>query len=384
MTTEFKTSDACLEGILMHEEPFESVSIDSNRQQDQSENREMDILSIYDALREILVDHNQNASVQLQHQLKCGSFSRKRLIFEAMSSLMIPLAINQFGHFLVNRAIGYCADTAQHLSGAFVLLALSPVGVHVVSHVLDGPEVWKIQVVRELLQESLLITLTTQHSQCLWHKILQMRWSDPSMPLEIRESIHDALRGRWASFANTETGSTLCQHLYDSKILCDMDDGMQELLQELVGCVCDPWGVWVIQHLLEHGSVSIREYIAQCFIVSAATVSLSSYGSKAVQCALRYCGESFQNQYADVLCRVVRAGHDNVRSGGARRPLLVDVAATQHGLPILSLLLTTILRAKRTHLVDIIRVNASYLRRNRSGTRVVQLCGMYAPRKIKR
>ena len=127
----------------------------------------------------------------------------------------------------------------------------------------------------------------------------------------------------------------------------------------------------------EYGSPAIRECIAQRLISSAATVSLSSYGSKAVQCAQRHCGEVFQNKYADVLCRVTASHHETVRPKGPSRPLIIEVAAAQHGLPILTQLLTSTTPARRTLIIDLVRMNAVFLKSNRSGARAFQLCGAY-------
>ena len=197
------------------------------------------------------------------------------------------------------------------------------------------------------------------------------------MRSEIRERIHDALRGQWADIANTETGSVLFQHLLANMMLSETDDAIEEVFQRFHECICHPWGVWVIQHLIEHGSTAIRECIAQRLISSAATVSLSSYGSKAVQCAQRHCGEVFQNKYADVLCRVTASHHEMVRPKGPSRPLIIEVAAAQHGLPILTQLLTSTTPARRTLIVDLVRMNAVFLKSNRSGARAFQLCGAY-------
>lgn len=328
-------------------------------------------------LRDILVHHNQDASVRLQLQLKRSTTERCELILNAMKPLMVPLATDQYGHYLVQRALSIRKEMSQYLCGAFVPLTLSPCGVHVIMRVLDGPEIWQDAVTKELLQDSLTTTLTTQHSMCVWHKIFNVRWSNAGMRSEIRARIHDALRGQWTDIAKTETGGVLFQYLLESMMLSEMDDGIQEIFQHFHECICHPWGVWVIQHLIEHGSPAIRECIAQRLICSAATVSLSPYGSKAVQCAQRHCGEVFQNQYADVLCRVTASQHEKTRPSGPCRPLVIEVAAAQHGLPILTQLLTSTTRARRTLIINLVRMNAVFLKSNRSGARAFQLCGTY-------
>lgn len=339
--------------------------------------QESSLDSPHHALRDILMHHNQDASVSLQLQLKRGTTERRELILNAMKPLMVPLATDQYGHYLVQRALSIRMEMSQYLCGAFVPLTLSPCGVHVIMRVLDGPEIWQNVLTKELLQDSLKTTLTTQHSLCVWQKIFNVRWSNAGMRSEIRTRIHDALRGQWADVANTETGSVMFQYLLESMILCETDDGIQEVFQRFHECICHPWGVWVIQHLIEHGSPAIRECIAQRLISSAATVSLSSYGSKAVQCAQRHCGEVFQNQYADVLCQVTASNHETARPSGPCRPLIIEVAAAQHGLPILTQLLTSTTRARRTLIINIVRMNAVFLKGNRSGARAFQLCGTY-------
>ena len=328
-------------------------------------------------LRDILVHHSQDASVRLQLQLKRGSTERREIILDAMKPLMVPLATDQYGQYLVQRALSIQKEMSQYLCGAIVPLTLSPCGVHVIMRVLDGPEIWQNAVTKELLRDSLKTTLTTQHSMCVWQKIFNVRWSNTGMRSEIRDRIHDALRGQWADIANTETGSVLFQHLLANMMLSETDDAIEEVFQRFHECICHPWGVWVIQHLIEYGSPAIRECIAQRLISSAATVSLSSYGSKAVQCAQRHCGEVFQNKYADVLCRVTASHHETVRPKGPSRPLIIEVAAAQHGLPILTQLLTSTTPARRTLIIDLVRMNAVFLKSNRSGARAFQLCGAY-------
>lgn len=54
-----------------------------------------------------------------------------------------------------------------------------------------------------------------EHSCVIWCR-LQARWSDKSIRKDIYQAINDAMRGKWAQAAMQETGSIVCQNIFES------------------------------------------------------------------------------------------------------------------------------------------------------------------------
>lgn len=314
----------------------------------------------------------QDASVTLQLLLKNGSEGQRAEIVDTIKPQLRKLASDKNGGYLVQRALTLDMELAWALRGSFALLSLSPYGALVVRRVLDGDEPLRLAVVQDLLSDRLCQTLTARNAIPVWHKVLRLAWPDHVLDT-LRTAIHTMFRGRWADLATDEIGSTLCQKLMEYGHVPEHGACVTELMNRFVSCVCDQWGVWVIQYLVEHGSEAMQRRVACSVFSHLGAVSLSVYGSRAIQAMLRATPQVVAAEYAERLCQL-----PTVRSHlGSLRPLLIDLALTQQGLPIIAQLLTTAGLPRRTEILNVVRKNAPILQGNKSGMRVVLLCGTW-------
>lgn len=132
-------------------------------------------------------------------------------------------------------------------------------------------------------------------------------------------------------------------------------------------CACNQWGAWTVQCMIEHGDEVTRNQAIARVLQDAEALSLSQYGAKAVQAALRVGDEQFRREYATIICSVWRS-----RNGA--RPLLVDMGTASHGLHIVTNVLTRCPNDIRSSIVHLVRSNGAYLKGNKTGVRLFQLC----------
>ncbi len=232
----------------------------------------------------ILDKRGQDASLLLQQQLKNGSPERQDEILQAICARIVPLSHDRHGNFLVQGAIEQRPETATHLKGAFVELTMSQFGCHVVQKALEGEEATREAVTEELLGSRLDQTLTSRHSIHVWQRILETEWTRPQFREQIFASINRQLKGRWARTARQETGSIICQNIFESAQPAEKAMCMKEVLEELDECATNQWGVWVVQHIIEHGAEEERKSALRGLVRSATKLTLSQYGKSVHIC----------------------------------------------------------------------------------------------------
>lgn len=287
-----------------------------------------DVVDASELVRQVLVQHDGASCIALQHCLKDDT--RAPDVVPAVRRRLIPLASDAYGRFVVHRALGREPSLAWRLQGSFAILALSAHGALVVQRVLEVATDVRYAVLHELLQTPLAQTLLRPSAAPVWQTIWTLPW-DAEVRAHIAATVQAHLQGRWLAVATDEVGSVLVQDLLRSGLVGASSACVAELLTHFVECVCDQYGVWVIQHLAEHGSRDVQDRVAELLLRHVATVCLSPYGAKAVQVILRVSDTSVGMALAERLCAPAAPAH-----GAGARPLLVDVALTQQGLPILA------------------------------------------------
>ncbi|EST08275.2 Pumilio RNA-binding repeat [Kalmanozyma brasiliensis GHG001] len=312
----------------------------------------------------ILEKRGQDASLLLQQQLKSGTPERQAEIMDAICARIVPLSHDRHGNFLVQGAIETRPETAKHLKGAYVELAMSQFGCHVVQKALEGAEVVREAVAEELLGSRLDQTLTSRHSIHVWQRILETEWTRPRFREQIFASINRQLQGRWARTARQETGSIICQNIFESAQPAEKAQCMQEVLEELDECANNQWGVWVVQHIIEHGADDERRAALQGLVRSASKLTLSQYGQKAIMSGLKTGDQRFLQEYVEAMCH----------SSPPPRPALIDVCLATHGIQIVTQLLTTVDQKTRDRIISTVRRNSVFLKGSKAGMKVHQLC----------
>ncbi|PWN20569.1 ARM repeat-containing protein [Microstroma glucosiphilum] len=332
----------------------------------------------------MIYPHSQEASIILQQQLKSGSAERQTAIIRAIAPHLLVLSEDKHGNFLVQRAIGINASVAWKLKGSYARLALSQYGCHVVQRILDEDEPLKIAVVEELLSQNLLETLTSRNSVHVWAKALEVKWSSEKFREKVFDVINAAMRGHWAYTAMQETGSIVVQNLFESAQGPEKKDCIEEILHKLPECAANQWGVWVVQHIIEHGDDDSRTVAFEKLLGEAAMLSMSQFGQKAIMTALKSRDAHFIGGYLDLLCDGPNAsgsggegsGQSSVSANASsgRRSMLVDIASTPQGLQIMTQLLTTISRDDRERIIKAVRKNSVFLKGTKTGLKVHQMC----------
>ncbi|SPO39640.1 uncharacterized protein PSFLO_05121 [Pseudozyma flocculosa] len=313
----------------------------------------------------------QEASIVLQQQLKSGTADAKRSVVGLVKSCILALSHDRHGNFLVQRALGVDADLAWSLKGHFVELAMSQFGCHVVQRVLDGEERVKMAVVEELLSSRLEESLTSRHSVHVWQKVLEIDWTHASFRSTIFAVMNRQMKGKWAKTARQETGSIICQNIFESADADEKSDCLQEVLAEAEECASNQWGVWVVQHIIEHGSDPEKKAALEGLLRSAVKLTLSQYGQKAIMSGLKSGDRTFVDKYVETLCETHPSGSSGT---GSRRSALVDVALAPQGLQIVTQLLTSVSPEMREKIIATVRKNSVFLKGSKTGLKVHQLC----------
>ena len=90
--------------------------------------------------------------------------------------------------------------------------------------VLDEDERIRVVVVEELLTSRLEETLTSRNSVHVWQKVLELNWTHPEFRRTIFAIMNQQMKGKWAQAARQETGSIICQNIFES---ADTDEKVQ-------------------------------------------------------------------------------------------------------------------------------------------------------------
>lgn len=184
---------------------------------------------------------SQDASISLQQQLKTAPAARKAAIIAALEPHVFKLSDDKHGNFLVQRAIGVDNSLADKLRGHFVQLSLSQFGCHVVQRILDEPDNIKNMVVEELLADRIEETLVSRNSIHVWQKILSICWGPdfPDARRRLFSVVNATMKGKWAETACQETGSIVCQNIFESASSDEKRDCMGEILEKLKDCAAN-------------------------------------------------------------------------------------------------------------------------------------------------
>lgn len=154
---------------------------------------------------------------------------------------------------------------------------------------------------------------------------------------------------------------------------------MSEILERLCECAANQWGVWVVQHIIEHGDDEHRAIAYTKLLGNAVSLTLSQYGQKAIMSALKSRDPVFIDQYVDMLCDRDASAPSPSSNGGSptpssRRSILVDIASAPQGVQIVTQLLTSVQPAQRDRIIKTVRKNSVFLKGSKAGLRVHQLC----------
>lgn len=328
-----------------------------------------------------LTPDGQEASIRLQQKLKSQDPTQREVAMVAIAPHLHQLAYCRHGNFLVQRAISLDLSLGWTFAETFVKLSLSQYGCHVVQKLLDlGSEDVREMIANELLTEKLEETIASRHAIHIWQKVLDTQWNEAKVRIKIIDTLNSTLRGKWADVAMSETGSLICQNLFESGTASETEECMLEVVERVCECATGQWGVWVVQYIIEHASGEVKKKALSQMLPEAPRLSMSQHGQKAIMTAIRARNPSFLKAYIDVLCEYEvtypSPEESNVCNHNSpnRRSILVDVATCTHGDQIVTQLLTSATPEQRERLIKTVRKNSVFLKGSKAGLRIYQLC----------
>ena len=316
--------------------------------------------------RAVIVHDSAEASIALQLELKSTNPAVQKSALASVSQNIVPLSLHRYGNFVVQRALHMDTGLVAALSGAAITLALSQFGTYVLQSAIECCPSSAKDIAEQLLSSRLYYSLTSRNSMHVWRKLM-----DVGLPAEtlgaISVAVHRVLLGRMHDMITQEAGSVVCQALLEGGVVAWDSSLIDEVFSRFRENACNQWGAWVVQYLVGSGDEQAQLRGRTLVLRHAEHLSVSQYGAKTVQAALRLGDESFQREYASTLCSARR---DPLRA----RPLLIDMGTTSHGLHIVTSLLTSCPSDVRSSIVHLVRNNAAYLKSNKTGVRLFQLC----------
>lgn len=329
-----------------------------------------------------LTPDGQEASIKLQQKLKSQEPIQREAAMNAITPHLHQLAYCRHGNFLVQRAINLNGSLGWTFANTFVKLSLSQYGCHVVQKLLDfGDEDVREMIANELLNERLEETIASRHAIHIWQKVLDTQWQNASMRPKIINTLNKTLRGKWADVAMSETGSLICQNLFESGCATETEECMVEIVDRICECATGQWGVWVVQYIIEHASGEIKKAALNQMLSEATKLSVSQHGQKAIMSAIRSKSPSFLAAYIDVLCEYEVACPYQLEESTTtshipsnRRSILVDIATSTHGDQIITQLLTSSTTEQRERIIKTVRKNSVFLKGSKAGLKIYQLC----------
>ncbi|PWN34673.1 ARM repeat-containing protein [Meira miltonrushii] len=328
-----------------------------------------------------LTQDGQEASIKLQQKLKSQDAAQREAAMDAITPHLHQLAYCRHGNFLAQRAISLNRSLGWTFADTFVKLSLSQYGCHVVQKLLDlGSEDVRELIANELLNEKLEETIASRHAIHIWQKVLDTQWQEAGMRSKIVNTLNEVLRGKWADIALSETGSLICQNLFESGSDAETEECMLEVVDRVCECAMGQWGVWVVQYIIEHAGGEVKKKALDQMLSEATRLSMSQHGQKAIMTAIRARNPSFLAAYIDILCEnevACPCPEENVSSthnASSRRSVLVDVATCTHGDQIVTQLLTSSTIEQRERIIKTVRKNSVFLKGSKAGLRIYQLC----------
>lgn len=316
--------------------------------------------------RAIIVHDSAEASIALQLELKSTNPAVQKSALASVSQNIVPLSLHRYGNFVVQRALHMDTGLVAALTGAAITLALSQCGTYVLQSAIECCPSSAKDIAEQLISSRLYYSLTSRNSMHVWRKLM-----DVGLPTEtvgaISVAVHRVLLGRIHDMITQEAGSVVFQALLEGGVVAWDSSLIDEVFSRFRENACNQWGAWVVQYLVGSGDEQAQLRGRALVLRHAEHLSVSQYGAKTVQAALRLSDESFQREYASTLCSARR---DPLRA----RPLLIDMGTTSHGLHIVTSLLTSCPSDVRSSIVHLVRNNAAYLKGNKTGVRLFQLC----------
>lgn len=346
-----------------------------------------------------------HASCRMQAQLACCSIERKTEIIQAVQLYIVPLSEHQHGNWLVQKAIKAQPSLVLSLLGNCLALALSDFGYHVLVYAIKASsESYARSVVDELLSQKVYETFRTKSAIHVWQQALEVDWVEqPMYRQHIIDELNTALRGRWAEVARSDWGSILLQSWFESASEDEKYEAVSELLAASPALLIHPRSVWVMEHILKHGTEDDRNKILECIAQHAVLITQSQYGHKVIAEAILEGDVEFIRKYAVAICASTSPSTldsasslalGGMPSGGAHlspaaqmdlnvlggnstshpRPALVDLALRDPGGHMVSTLLSKCDMPTHDLVLRTVARNSVFLRGDPKGLLIETLC----------
>ncbi|KAI8925267.1 armadillo-type protein [Entophlyctis helioformis] len=341
-----------------------------------SSQQPMDIIELRHTLKsmveKIIKTNDQPASIYLQQRIKSDTPEIKALIFDAVFQHVILLMKNRFGNFLVQCCLEYGSPSQMRslgtrMRGHVLHLACDRFGCHVMQKAIERmDEDIKTAIVSELLK-CVTETFTHRFACHVWQRVFETRWM--SEPPPIMSYIHATLKGNWAMIANDENGSLVVQCIFENCSDAEKMPIVSEIFEHTVDIAKGQWGNWVIQHLLEHGSLHQRAHIIEIVTHNVFPLSIDQYASKVVEKCIRVASKPELHLLIDYIL--------SLQPSEQGRPYLLGMMNNQYANYVVQNVLSSAETSQRDTCIRLLAPHLHILRGSKYGQRVATMCEKY-------
>lgn len=232
---------------------------------------------------------DQHGSRFIQQRLDCATPLERRALFTELLPIAGDLITDVFGNYVVQKflEIGTPQQRSQlcdRLAGRVAALSLQLYGCRVVQRALEvaSPE-QQSALVREL-DGCVLRCIRDQNGNHVIQKCIEC------VPLSACHFILDALAGRVSELAQHPYGCRVLQRIFEFVPVVTSRPLLDELLplgknfaSVTQSLICDQYGNYVMQHVLEHGPREYRDVIVSRVKGSLLVLSKHKFASNVVE-----------------------------------------------------------------------------------------------------
>ncbi|KAI8906864.1 armadillo-type protein [Gorgonomyces haynaldii] len=326
--------------------------------------------STFKAMVEKIVKSNdQSASLYLQQQIKTESDAIKNQVIESMMPQVLSLVRNRFGNFLIQCALEFGSQhqikqLGMKMKGHVVQLACDRFGCHVMQKAIERvDEHMKLDFVEEMFQ-GVQDTLTHRFSCHVWQRIFEIKWKKEKT--DIMKRMHKIMNGQWPSIANDENGSLVVQCIFENCSESNKQAIVQEMAPHTLEIAKGQWGNWVIQHLLDHGTVSEQEHIMEVVLQHAYSMSIDQYASKVVEKSIKVSSKKSLALFIEEITKPIPGG-----------PHILQMMNHQFGNYVVQNIISIADTHQRNICVKLLVPHLNVLKGSKHGQRVASLCEKY-------
>jgi len=325
------------------------------------------VQEVADAMDEYARTHTGSRLVQ--QKIETANDEEKEILVNAVLPELPRHASSVFGNYIVQRLLE-CVGT-EHLTrlfgsmqGHIAALSRDPYGCRVVQKALEicsrSPDRnLMAMILEEVRQGNPLHLIKDQNGNHVMQKVLEL------LPLNDVAFIPQTMRGHMQTISVHLYGCRVAQRLFERAPLDELDPLFDELFPAFCELAQDQFGNYVLQHVAEFGSEEHRRKAVDLVCENLATMACHKFASNVVEKVLSFTTIDGLNR---VLDSALAKGKG---SGGYQEPPLLRMMRDRYGNYVVQKLLDTATGERRENLLDLLRDQASVLRKFSYGKHIL-------------